>query len=212
MKTDNLITALAADLPTRPKTIPQAVGHALMLSVPIALGILIYAVRVRPDFWAVATDPRFVFKFVFTLTTLAAGVWLTMRLSRPGQSAGPARVALGLAAGLLLAAVVTELALVPADAWMGRLVGTMAVQCMMLIPLLAAAPLAALLLALRAGAPDSPRMAGAAAGLMAGAIGATLYASHCTNDSPLFVAVWYVIALSAVTFIGSLIGGRVLRW
>lgn len=52
-------------------------------------------------------------------------------------------------------------------------------------------PLSFLLLALRHGAPASPRIAGAVAGLLAGGIAATIYALHYTDSSPLFAAVWY---------------------
>ncbi len=213
MKTDDLITALTADIDTKPAPVSRAVAQAVVLSVPIAAAILIYAIDVRPDLWAqLGAEPRFTFKFVFTLATATAGVWLALRLSRPGTSAGPALAALGAAAALLIAAVTTELIVLPRSTWFPTLIGDRAFACMLLIPTLAAAPLAAILFALRSGAPDSPRIAGAAAGLMAGAIGATLYASHCTNDSPLFVAVWYVIGIAAVTFAGSLIGAKVLRW
>ena len=47
------------------------------------------------------------------------------------------------------------------------------------IPFLGLAPLVAILIALRNGAPEHPARAGAAAGLFAGAIGAALYAMHC---------------------------------
>ncbi len=212
MKTENLIQALSADLATRPTPVPRAVFQALWAGVPIALGILIFALEVRPDIWTVIANPRFLFKFMFSLSALAAGLWLVLRLSRPGTPAGPALGMLAVSAGLLLLAVGTELVVLPSGNWLPALMGDRALACMVLIPTLAAAPLAALLYTLKAGAPDSPQLAGAAAGLLAGAIGATLYASHCTNDSPLFVATWYVIGISAVTVIGWLIGGRVLRW
>jgi hypothetical protein len=43
-------------------------------------------------------------------------------------------------------------------------------------------------------------------------VGATLYASHCTDDSPLFVATWYSIATALVAAIGALAGSRMLRF
>jgi hypothetical protein len=82
----------------------------------------------------------------------------------------------------------------------------------MAIPLLSLAPLAALLAALRSAAPQSPARAGAAAGLLAAASGATLYAFHCFDDSPLFVATWYVLAAALVVLLGALLGRRLLRW
>jgi hypothetical protein len=84
--------------------------------------------------------------------------------------------------------------------------------CLASIPLLSMAPLAAMLVALRAGAPRSAGLAGAVTGLIAGGIGATLYATNCTDDSPLFVALWYPIAIALVALAGAVIGGRLLRW
>jgi hypothetical protein len=212
MKTNDFITALAADLPTRPVTVARATANALLVSVPIALGLLVYAVEVRPDFVQVLGDPRFLFKFVFTLAAAASGLWLTLRLSRPGAGTGRALLGLGLAAAVLVVGIGLELMALPSNGWLTALVGDRAVACMVLIPVLSAAPLGVLLYALKAGAPDDPALAGAAVGLFSGAIGATLYATHCTNDSPLFVATWYVIGIAAVTLIGSLVGSRVLRW
>jgi len=47
----------------------------------------------------------------------------------------------------------------------------------------------------------------AAAGLVAGGLSAALYATHCTDDSPLFVATWYTIAIAAVTVLGAILDG-----
>ncbi len=102
--------------------------------------------------------------------------------------------------------------MVPSDLWLTKLVGSNAIHCLTLIPLLSIAPLAALLVAMRAGAPVSPTLAGAAAGFVAAGIAATLYASNCTDDSPLFVATWYTLATLIVVAVGALVGGRLLRW
>jgi hypothetical protein len=91
-------------------------------------------------------------------------------------------------------------------------VGINAIFCLKSIPFLAAAPLVAVLLALRQGAPEHPTLAGAAAGLFAGAIGAACYATHCPDDSPLFVAAWYTLAIGFVAAIGAAAGRRLLRW
>ena len=77
---------------------------------------------------------------------------------------------------------------------------------------LALALLAAALIALRHGAPARPAVAGAFAGLLSAGLAATLYASHCTDDSPLFVATWYTLATALVTAIGALAGSKVLRF
>ena len=95
---------------------------------------------------------------------------------------------------------------------MPRLVGHNARFCLTLIPLLSIGPLVCLLAALREGAPSSPGLAGAVAGLGASGIAATFYAANCTDDSALFVITWYPIATLIVTIAGYLIGRKLLRW
>jgi hypothetical protein len=65
---------------------------------------------------------------------------------------------------------------------------------------------------LRHGAPERPDLAEAAAGVFAGAIGAAFYATHCPDDSPLFVATWYSLAIGLVVVAGKLAGRQLLRW
>jgi hypothetical protein len=101
---------------------------------------------------------------------------------------------------------------VPGASWATRLVGSNAIICLTTIPTLAIAPLAAVLMVLRAGAPASPALAGAAAGLLAATAGAALYAFHCFDDSPLFVVTWYVLAAIPVVALGAVAGHRLLRW
>jgi len=61
-------------------------------------------------------------------------------------------------------------------------------------------------------APTRPRLAGAAAGLMAGGIGATVYGLYCQETAAAFTAVWYTFGMLIWAAAGALIGGRLLRW
>jgi hypothetical protein len=72
--------------------------------------------------------------------------------------------------------------------------------------------LAGALMARRHGARARPAVAGAVAGLLSAGLAATLYASHCTDDSPLFVATWYTIATALMAAIGALVGAKLLRY
>jgi hypothetical protein len=47
---------------------------------------------------------------------------------------------------------------------------------------------------------------------MSAGLAATFYASHCTDDSPLFVMTWYTLATALVTTIGALAGAKYLRF
>ena len=85
-------------------------------------------------------------------------------------------------------------------------------MCLTFIPLIGIGPLALLLIALRHGATSHPALGGAVAGLAAGGIAATFYAAHCTDDSPLFVATWYTIAIAILALIGAIGARRFARW
>jgi hypothetical protein len=211
VKTDDLINALSQDAPVRwrfTRALALAIGGGALVA-----GVLFFTLMgPRPDFMEAAETVRFVFKFVLTLILAATATGLILRLAQPAAPTGGWRWALILAPALLALAVVAELMVMPAETWGERLVGTHVRFCLTLIPMLAIGPLALLLLALRAGAPTRPGLAGAVAGLAASGIAATFYAANCTDDSPLFVATWYPIAIGFVTLVGYLVGKRVLKW
>jgi len=48
--------------------------------------------------------------------------------------------------------------------------------------------------------------------LLSAGLAATLYAAHCTDDSPMFVATWYSLAAVIVAAIGAFAGSRVLKF
>ena len=74
---------------------------------------------------------------------------------------------------------------------MTRLIGSNSKLCLIAISVLSLPLLAAALIGLRHGASTRPAVTGAIAGMLSAALAATLYASHCTDDLPLFVATWY---------------------
>jgi len=212
MKTEDLINALVADLTVSRARLWQMLLGGLALGSLLAGALFFSAIGVRPDVLQALHSLRFLFKFVFTLSLAATATALLMCLAKPDVA--PGRLAWAwLAAPLLLAiAVSVELFVTPASDWLPRLIGSNARFCLTLIPLLSIGPLACLLLAVRQGAPTQPGLAGAVAGLAASGVAATLYASHCTDDSPLFVATWYSLAISIVVLVGYAIGSRSLKW
>ena len=154
---------------------------------------------------------RFDLKVGMVLVALVLAFGLCLDARGRTRPAAPMRRLLPLAV-LAVAAVAVELAIVPRATWGTRLVGSNSLVCLSAIPMLSIAPLAAVLAILRAAAPASPALAGAAAGLLAAASGATLYAFHCFDDSPLFVVTWYSLAAIPIVLIGALVGRWLLRW
>jgi hypothetical protein len=210
VETDDLIELLVKDsVPWRFRSI---------LAGAVAGGIIIAAIAFwvgigfRPDISEALRSTRFLFKFVVTVSLAVTAIWVTLSVGRPGGSLARRGLALAIAPALLACAAVAELLVLPESQWMSHLVGHNARFCLTLIPLLSIGPLACLLAALREGAPSSPGLAGAVAGLAASGIAATFYAANCTDDSALFVMTWYPIASLIVTTAGYLIGRKLLRW
>jgi hypothetical protein len=212
VKTDDLIRALAADSEVHPMPLRRAFVAAMIPGVAIAFGLYLVILGPRPHFLGLLTEPRFVFKLCLAFLLVALSANLFMRLGKPGAEIRRAALLLAIVPALLAAANLAELHGVPSDLWHQRLIGANAMFCLKSIPFLGLAPLAAALFYLRQGAPEHPASAGAAAGLHAGAVGAALYATHCPDDSPLFVAAWYTLAISFVVIAGALAGQRLLRW
>jgi hypothetical protein len=212
METNELIRALASDARLRAASSSSVWWGALGLAIALAAAVFFAMLGPRPDIATAAETPRFLFKFVVTITLAVSAFSLVRVLSRPEETSRRAMRYLATAPALIIVAVIVELFLVPQDAWSARLVGTNSVVCLAYIPLMGIGPLATLLFALRHSAPAKPTLAGAVAGLLAGGIAATFYAAQCTDDSPLFVATWYTIAIAGLAFIGAVGAHRFARW
>jgi len=211
VKTDDLINLLAQDAPVRTR-IGKALTMAVIAGILISGGLFFAAIGFRADIGTAMETVRFLFKFVVTIALATTACAVVFRIGRPGASLRLWGWTLFLAPALLLAAAAVEMAVMPADSWSARMIGHNARFCLTFIPLLSIGPLACFLFALRHGAPEKPGAAGAVAGLAASGIAATFYASNCTDDSPLFVLLWYPIAIAIVTAVGYFLGRRLLRW
>ena len=212
MDTNDLINALAADTRRPSASLANMWWVAGGLAVALAAVVFFLTLGPRPDISAAAETPRFLFKFVVATALAATAFGVLRALSRPGDGWRAALPYLAVAPVLLAMAVVVELFLLPPDLWSARLIGANSMVCLVFIPLIGIAPLAVLILALRRGATTRPAIAGAVAGVLAGAIAAGFYAAHCTDDSPLFVATWYTLAVAGLTLGGAALASRLARW
>lgn len=211
MKTDELIRLMAEDAPVRFRFGRQAF-MALVAGTLAALALLLLSVGIRPNLGQALETARVLFKVAETLLFAILAARLVFLVGRPGASLKAAATMLLLPLVLLGAAIVAELFALPPDAWRRNLMGSHPVFCLVFVPLLALLPLAAFLIALKQAAPDDPGMAGAVAGLAASGIASAVYAWHCQDDSPLFLATWYGVATVVVTATGYMAGRRLLRW
>ena len=210
MKTDDLVRLLAADagppVPLRNRIVCTALASGALLG--LAFVVLI---GVRPDLISALADPRVAFKFVFTGCAGIAAAAYGTRAMRPEDRSSPLVFALPVMA-LLVLAVLLELLVTPSAGWLSAAHGVAPLRCLVMILALALPATAALLFAMRAGAPRRPALAGATAGLGGGAVGAAVFALYCPNDSALFVAAWYVPGFLIAGAIGAALGRRRLAW
>jgi hypothetical protein len=212
MDTDQLIRGLAADNLHRARPVGFVLTLALLAAAPVSVAMFFAGLGFRPDVMIAMHNPFFDFKFVVTLALASSAVAVSLHLSRPEASLQGWAWLLLIPAGLLATGIGSEMVMPQRLPMMTRLVGSNSKICLTAIPLMSLPLLAAALIGLRQGAPGRPAVAGAIAGLLSAGLAATLYASHCTDDSPLFVATWYTIATALVTAIGALAGSRVLRF
>jgi len=212
MKTADLISRLARNAAPVAKGAvarrllpPAAIGFAATAALVVLwLGLRSFDVAIQTSaFWM---------KAGYTILLSIAGAGFVAGLARPGGRIGSSRwiavvafaVLLGLgAAEYLTAAPGERLAL-----WLG---GSWNV-CACRIVTLSAPIYAGLLFGLRKLAPTRPATAGAAAGFLAGALGATAYQLFCPETGAMFVATWYSLGVAASAAIGALLGSRLLRW
>jgi hypothetical protein len=212
VNTEELIEALAGDARRPAASFSRTWWGAAGLATAMAAVVFFAALEPRPDIVAAAKTPRFLFKVAVAIILAASAFGLVRSLSRPGESWRNAMPYLAIVPALVLIAVMLELLSVPTRLWLASLLGVNSMACLAFITLIGLGPLAVVLMVLRYGAPTKPIFAGAAAGLFAGGIAASLYAVHCPDDSPLFVATWYTLAIAALALIGAGAAHRLARW
>jgi hypothetical protein len=212
MATEQLIRSLAADNSHHTRSVRQVLMLALLAAAPLSLLIFFAELGVRPDVMTAMKNPFFDLKFAVTLALAISAIAVALHLSRPEVSLRGFGWYLLIPAGLLVAGISGEMMMPQRAPMMTRLIGNNSRYCMVSIPAISLPLLIAALIGLRHGAPSRPALSGAIAGLLSAGLAATLYASHCTDDSPLFVATWYTLATALVAALGALIGARVLKY
>jgi hypothetical protein len=213
MKTGQFIDLLSADVrPVRRGTVGRTLALALVIGGAAALGLMLVTVGLRPDLFEGASSMFLAVKLLFTVSLAGIGSLFLVAASYPGRNARrplaftvlPFLIIASLGLGaILLAAPMARHDMVFGPEWL---------TCLVCIPLFAIAPFAALVWALRRAAPTDLRRAGAGAGLVAAALGATAYAFHCPGDSLPFIAIWYGLPILFWIFLGAILGPRLLRW
>ena len=211
MKTDELIRMMAEDAPVK-RGLTRQMASALLAGTGLSALLLLATVGIRPDMASAIETGRVMFKIGLTTLFAVLACRAVFEIGRPDATPRHRLRLLALPLITLIVGVVSELALVPGGEWMRRMTGGHPTFCLFFIPVLSLAPLMAFLLALKNAAPAKPGLAGAVAGASSAGLASALYAWHCPDDSPLFMAVWYSLAIVMVTVAGYFSGRRLLAW
>jgi len=185
---------------------------ALAVGAAAAFILLLASLGVRPDIAAASSTVPFWVKWAFTLSVAGISLAVLLRLGQPGVRAG--WLWFGLAAPFAIIAMMSvgELLSAPSAARVQLLLGSTALVCPIAITSLSIPTFVGLVWAFRKLAPTNPRLAGAAAGMLAAAVAASIYAFVCPEESATFMITWYSLGLIVSTCFGALVGRRLFSW
>jgi hypothetical protein len=209
--TDELIARLAAAR-RAPARVPRLLAGAGGVGALAALGMALAMWGPRPDLAPALGTAGFWVKAGYAAALALAGGLAVERLGRPGEPARRGMILAGLATLTVLALAMRELAGLPREDWALVIKGHSWQVCSLRIAAVSLPGFIAALWALRRMAPTRPRLAGAAAGLMAGGLGAVAYSLTCTETAAAFLASWYSLGMVVWAAVGAMIGPRLLRW
>ncbi len=212
VSTDALIDSLTEHVaPVRTRSVEARLLVGLLLG-GIATALSVVGLGLRPDLSHALYGSTIWMKWGYTLSIALVALVGVMQLARPERRA-LRWLWLALVPVVLLAALAfAQLAVTPVAEWQTLWLGNSWQQCSLSVVFLSVPIFGGFLWAFRSLAPTRLRLAGAVAGLAAGASAATLYGFHCPETSALFVLTWYSLGILAAMAIGALIGPRVLRW
>ncbi|OYY75496.1 MAG: hypothetical protein B7Y40_00820 [Gammaproteobacteria bacterium 28-57-27] len=213
MKTDDLVTLLATgDIAIQPHTAAKRFALALGLGVGVAFLMMLGLLGLRPDFSEAIKLPMFWVKLGYAASLAAAALLALVRLSHPGSRLKKAP--LGMALPIVLMWLLALYTLVDADSAQRHelLYGASWGACPLLITMLSAPIFLSTLWAVRGLAPTRLTQAGAAVGLLSGALGAVVYSLHCPEMGAPFIGTWYLLGMLIPTLIGATLGRSLLRW
>ncbi len=212
MNTDALIDLLARGAGPAPRALAlrrlvPAAAAGLVASVLLSIGLM---ARLPSGVFA---TPAPWMKLAYTGALAVAACWLATRAGAPASpTRGPWRAVSGVVLAMALMGVAAMVFGTAPGQRVDALMGQTWQKCPWNVLALSLPALALGFWAMRGLAPTQPRLAGLAAGLLAGAVGAFGYSLSCPEASPAFVATWYTLGISLTGAVGMALGPRLLRW
>ena len=212
MRTADLIAALAADTPPlKPVRVKSRLAGACLLGALVTGAVLVVWLGLRPLGEAVQTT-AFWMKAGYTSALALTGFLLAIRLARPEGRLGRVLAIAILAVVVMVSLAMIEMMRAGPGGMRPLMMGHSWSVCSLRILALSVPVYFGAILVLRQLAPTRLAIAGAAAGLLAGGVGASVYGLYCAETAATFVVTWYTLGIAASAALGAVIGSRLLRW
>jgi hypothetical protein len=214
LNTQQLIESLSRDVPrVGANALAKRIGFGIVGGCLVTTVLVIGVLGVRSDWQLAVLSFSFWMKWTYTVSLGGIGTAFALaRLARPISGSLRSLWLLAIPVVMVAGVGIHELATAPPDTWRALWLGRSWIICPWLVLTLAAPIFAGLLWAFRTLAPTRLRLAGAAAGLAAGAWGAAVYCLHCPETSAIFVITWYSLGIILASGAGAVIGPRLMRW
>jgi hypothetical protein len=213
MKTRDLVARLASDVsPVERNAVPRLLNRALMHGLAGNTVLLVVLYGVRSDMPELILTTMFWVRLSFPLAVIVAAMELAERLGRPGARIRLAWFAVALPIATMILAAGGILLVTPPGYRLELMLGTTWRTTTARVVLLALPSLLAMLRAMKQLMPTRLALAGAGAGVLAGAQGLLVYSLYCSEMAAPFWGVWYVLAIVITTAVGAAIAPHCLRW
>ncbi|KPF78501.1 hypothetical protein IP88_03630 [alpha proteobacterium AAP81b] len=216
-RADPLIDALVADLaPVRPRRWWREA--ALLAGAVVVEAFMVAEIfGMRPTTADALMAPAFMWKTASLTLVAIIGAAAALLSLDPAVTGGRRIRWLWGALALLLPVALAAGWLIDAgaagsEALLHRLDWRAGLGCVRHVVMTALPMLLVLAVVIRRGAPTNPERTAAAAGLAAAGLSAAGFVLSCPHDDPLYVAVWYGLAVALITGVSRLLLPRLIRW
>jgi hypothetical protein len=213
MKTENLIQIIASDsLRDLRPSFKSDLLKLIFIGGLVSFTLMILIFNFRPDFFQALKLPFFWIKLCFPLILLIVAFQQITQLAKPGNP--KTDFFWELIVPILVIWTLAILSIMSPDSPnVERLINRESGQvCSLIVAALSIPIFTVIFWILRDMAPTRPGLIGFMAGLFSGGFAACIYALSCTEMSPVFIGIWYLIGILIPAFVGALVGKTLLKW
>jgi len=213
MQTNDLIKQLSTQVTAvKPRSFMRRFLLAWLIGIAAAVLLLVSTIGVRGDLSTAMLTVPFWIKWLYTISLMFIGSMLAMYFAQPENRSPRVLWWLVLPSTLLSMVAIFDLHQAPKESIHHMWMGHSALMCPWNILAVSLPVFVALMWMMRKLAPTELRLTGFAAGCLAGASGATVYALLCNESTTPFILAWYSLGMVLPGLLGAALGPKLLRW